>query len=176
MSALYEPLEGLLFTSILFRSDLLDKRELIADFEKSWGPTLYFSHPYFPMKDYYSKEMGERKALERFFLVSKTPCSRTEILPAKIWATDYEDSFLEGKARKVNMDIGLLSLENVQLATGKNFIHRIYLGKGVFSDLNLIFQEKSFSPLSWTYPDYANSEVIEIFNWMRTFLLLSLKK
>lgn len=174
MSSLSEPSWGLLFSSVLFRSDLVERKAIIDSFEEKWGKSHYFFHPYFPMKEYYSKEMGDEDKLERFFLISKKTSSRSVLTPAKIWATDFENSHLKDGARKVNMDIGVLSLENVQLATGKNFVHRIYLDKGVFSDLNLTFKGKSFIPLPWTYPDYKNLEVIEIFNWMRTYLLIQL--
>ncbi len=40
-----------------------------------------------------------------------------------------------------------LLLERFVLATGKNYTHRIYIGKGIYADLTLIFQNGSFSGL-----------------------------
>jgi hypothetical protein len=41
------------------------------------------------------------------------------------------------------------------LATGKNYSHRIYIGKGIYADLTLIYTKGGFTTLPWTYPDYA---------------------
>jgi hypothetical protein len=46
------------------------------------------------------------------------------------------------------------------LATGKNYAHRIYLGKGIYADLTLIFQKGAFRKLPWTYPDYSDPEML----------------
>ncbi|MCK4785250.1 MAG: DUF4416 family protein, partial [Desulfobacteraceae bacterium] len=66
-----------------------------------------------------------------------------------------------------NIDPGCISPERLILATGKNYVHRIYLSKGIYADLTLIFKKGSFSPLKWTYPDYADPEVIGFFNGVR---------
>ena len=72
----------------------------------------------------------------------------------------------EGK-RRFNLDPGLLTLGNFVLATGKNNAHRIYLAEGIFADLTLIFRSRSYRPLEWTYPDYADAELIGILNRLR---------
>ncbi|MEW5736060.1 MAG: DUF4416 family protein, partial [Thermodesulfobacteriota bacterium] len=69
----------------------------------------------------------------------------------------------EGR-RKLNLDPGFITAERFVLATGKNFIHRIYVGSGIFADLTLVFREGDFVPLEWTYPDYAERS-------LRDFLL-----
>jgi hypothetical protein len=90
----------------------------------------------------------------------------------KLWADQWEKSLMsQSQFRPLNLDIGLLTLENMTLATGKNFSHRIYLGEGVYSDLNLVFESKSFKTLPWTYPDYAHPDFINFFNWVRGMLL-----
>jgi hypothetical protein len=61
----------------------------------------------------------------------------------------------------------LLTLENFVLATGKDRAHRIYLGDGIFGDLTLVFREGTYSPLQWTYPDYADPELILMLNELR---------
>ena len=70
---------------------------------------------------------------------------------------------VEGQ-RQVNVDPGILSAERLVLATGKNYIHRIYLGSGVYGDLTLIYSQGSYRPLPWTYPDYQVPETIAMFN------------
>ena len=69
--------------------------------------------------------------------------------------------------RRVNLDPGYLLLSRLVLSTFKDFAHRIYLGRGVFAEVTLIFREGSFRPLPWTYPDYAAPETIALFNKAR---------
>ena len=53
------------------------------------------------------------------------------------------------------------------LATTKGYAHRIYLGKGIFADLTLLYENGSYRALRWTYPDYGSDELIGLFNRWR---------
>ena len=170
MSQLDYPERAFFFGSFLFREDLISEDEIKSCWENKWGYSQYFSHPYFPMKEYYSKEMGNSNLLKRFFGVALTLRERDEFLESKIWATFEEDSRKRKTSRVVNIDIGCLSLENLQLATGKPFAHRIYLGKGVYSDLTYLFRNKKYEVLPWTYPDYREKEVLNFFTEQRQTL------
>ena len=55
----------------------------------------------------------------------------------------------------MNLDPGYLLYERFVLATGKNFSHRIYIGRGIYADLTLVYQKGAYRSLPWTYPDYA---------------------
>ncbi len=55
------------------------------------------------------------------------------------------------------------------LATGKNYSHRIYIGRGIYADLTLIYQRGAYQALPWTYPDYADQP-------LRRFLLAVRRK
>jgi hypothetical protein len=82
-----------------------------------------------------------------------------------------EKQFLDPQGgRRINIDPGLLSMENLVLATGKNFTHRIYLQKGIFAEVTLLFQKGKFVTLPWTYPDYASEETTAILSHIRTQL------
>jgi len=41
------------------------------------------------------------------------------------------------------------------------------LGKGIYGDLTLVFKKGTFRALEWTYRDYADPEMIEMFNQIR---------
>jgi hypothetical protein len=69
--------------------------------------------------------------------------------------------------RTINLDPGYIALEHLILATNKKYTHRPYLGNGVYADLTLIYRDRSFRPLEWTYPDYASAEIIELLNRLR---------
>lgn len=177
MSTLKEPTPGILFLSILTNKGTVHTPGFWqAKCKDLYGESTVYKHHHFPMAKYYSKEMGAVEELERFFLFFTQPVPRNLLISAKKWAVEQEEIFLkEDSSRTVNIDPGLLTLENLQLATGKNFTHRIYLGEGVFSDLTLIYQQDSFRSLEWSYSDYSHPEVIEFLNYQRKKLHLNLE-
>lgn len=171
MSDLNVPTPGLFFGSALFNKDLLSIEEIKKHWCNRFGDSVEFHHSFFPMKEYYSKQMGEATTLSRVLFASLQLEQRDKLIEHKVWADDLEKEKSQGlNLRPLNLDIGLLTLENVILATGKGFSHRIYLGRGVYADLNLQFENKTMKPLPWAYPDYSHSDFILFFNWMRGFL------
>lgn len=114
---------------------------------------------------YYDQELGvpiSRRILSFASLVD--PASLVEI---KLFTNGLEQEYLEDGHRIFNLDPGLLSLERLVLATGKNYTHRIYLRNGIWADLTLIFQDRGWQTLPWTYPDYAGTRVQQFLTWMR---------
>ncbi len=168
MSHPQTPSKGFLFFSFLYHEDF-DFEVFKNDFFKKYGEGVTFSHPFFPMKDYYEKEMGG--PLKRTFMVAHKKVPREFLVEAKLFSYEIEKQYMEKDCRKVNIDPGLITLENFQLATFKSFSHRIYLSKNVFSDLNLCFSKKSYKTLEWTYPDYKHPEIVEFIQWNRALLL-----
>jgi hypothetical protein len=114
---------------------------------------------------YYEREMG--KDLLRYFLLFKPLRDREELSSVKLATNDIETSTLEEGMRTINIDPGYIALEHVILATTKGFAHRIYLGKGIFGDLTLMYSGGTFKPLPWTYPDYGSAEMISLLNCWR---------
>jgi hypothetical protein len=78
--------------------------------------------------------------------------------------------------RRINIDPGYLCLEHVILATTKGYAHRPYLRAGIYADLTLIYRDKSFQPLEWTYPDYRQAEVTQLFNQLRKKYIEDLRR
>ncbi len=172
MSDLIDPPYGLFFGSILYNNERLDVEKVKQKWIDRFGPAVEFHHSFFPMKSYYSRQMGPEEKLRRILMASLRPLGREHLVEHKIWADQLEKELQEGQElRPLNLDLGLLTLENMVLATGKSFSHRLYLGKGVYADLNLQFENKTMKPLSWTYPDYSHPDFIQFFNWLRGFLL-----
>ena len=119
----------------------------------------------FDRTHYYEKEMGP--GLRRIFVSYANPVDRESLIAIKLYAHQVETTFSSEGRRRVNIDPGYISLENLVLATFKGYSHRIYLGQGVFAEVTLIFEKGSFRPLQWTYPDYVSVEVIGIMNKIR---------
>jgi hypothetical protein len=129
---------------------------------------------FFDRTRYYEKEMGW--PLHRRFLSFEKLISPEMLVEVKLKTNDLETAFRKGEKRRINIDPGYISLERLVLATGKNYIHRIYLGKGIYADLTLVFKRGGFVPLEWTYPDYADPKMIDDFNAIRSRYLDRLRE
>lgn len=175
MSGLYLPPPAYLFASLLFNKKYHTEEEVLNTWKDKWGEGVLFKPTHNPMIKYYSKEMGEESDLQRLIFVSKTLYERERLVEAKIWAVGIEDN-REAEGRTLNIDPGLMSLENIILGTGKIYGHRPYLGQGVYADLNLLYLSGTYSALKWTYPDYKEKEVISFFNHTRIQLHEELKQ
>ncbi len=77
--------------------------------------------------------------------------------------------------RKINVDTSYLELAKLVVASTKNFAHRIYLGQGIYGDLQLRFSKNEFIPNEWTFPDYKSESSIQFFKNVRTTYFAQLK-
>jgi hypothetical protein len=123
----------------------------------------------FDYTSYYESEFGT--GLQRQFVGFVRVVNQDSLVDIKHVTNKLEHEFGTGGRRRVNIDPGILTAERLVLATGKNFTHRVYLGRGVFADLTLIYQKNSFRPLPWTYPDYAAPGMIAFWNTVRKSFL-----
>ena len=74
----------------------------------------------------------------------------------KLSTNRLEQSLSVNGKRTVNIDPGYLTPARVVLASTKDFGHRLYLGRGIYGEVTLMYQKKEFRPLPWTYPDYRS--------------------
>ena len=141
-------------------------QKVIGELEARQGPVEWVSPGlFFDRTRYYEREMGW--PLHRRFISIKGLIRPEDIVDIKLLTNSIEMKYLKDGKRKINIDPGYISLERLILATGKNYTHRIYLSKGIFADLTLIFHKGSFRPLEWTYRDYSDSSAIGYFNAIR---------
>lgn len=128
----------------------------------------------FDFTDYYTEEMG--KTLWRRIMGFET-LIHPETLPSiKLLTNTLEASFSpDPNKRTVNIDPGYINRYHVILATTKPAPHRPYLKDGIYADLTLIYQEKGFKDLPWTYPDYGSEGIKELLNELRQKYLFQLK-
>jgi hypothetical protein len=140
--------------------------KIIGELEQIFGPTDWISPElFFDRTKYYAREMGW--PLHRRFVSFERLIRPLNIVEIKLRTNRIENDHLQDGKRQINIDPGYISLERLVLATGKNYSHRIYLSKGIYVDLSLIFYKGSFVPLQWTYKDYASPENIAFFNNVR---------
>ena len=141
-------------------------RSCWEELERLGGPWDYISAvTAFRFTGYYEKEMGA--SLFRRWGCSRRLVPQDQLAAIKLKTNELETRWEVEGQRQVNVDPGILSAERLVLATGKNYIHRIYLGSGVYGDLTLIYSKGSYRPLPWTYPDYQVPETIAMFNILR---------
>jgi len=114
---------------------------------------------------YYESEMG--RPLFRRFLVFKELIGQADLARIKQMTNAIEKQIALNGKRRVNIDPAYLLQERFVLATGKNFTHRIYIGRGIYADLTLIYQKGAFQLLPWTYPDYTTSAALQFLEQVR---------
>lgn len=137
------------------------RTELFKLLEENFGPILAVSETKdFPYTDYYDKEMSGHPV--RYILMFKNLIDPQQLADIKLRTNELEKTFANEAGRRINIDPGLLSLHSLILATCKNRSHRIPLSKGVYGEVTLIYQDKDFQKLPWTYADYADEEIKKI--------------
>ena len=174
MSILHSPLPAKLICSIFSQQKGLINR--VADALCGAYGTADFKSPVIPFDgtSYYEQEFGS--GLKRIFMSFTELVFQDVLVDIKHATHKLEQEFSKEGKRQANIDPGILTAERLVLATGKNFPHRIYLGRGVFANLTFIYRKDSFMPLSWTYPDYALKEVIGFWNNVRKSYLKELSE
>lgn len=110
----------------------------------------------FDFTHYYDREMGS--PLFRRFVSFEQLITGDALVEAKRRTNEMEAQFAAagGPARPINLDPGYIESSKLVLASMKNFSHRIYLGRGVYAEVTLMYHKGRWDALPWTFPDYAS--------------------
>jgi hypothetical protein len=119
----------------------------------------------FDLTTYYEAEMGT--GLYRRMFSFKKPIAQDALPDVKHAAYDLEDAHAINGKRQINIDPGYLLPERFVLATGKNFSHRVYIGRNIYADLTLVYLRGAYRTLPWTYPDYAREDMVAFLDLVR---------
>lgn len=119
----------------------------------------------FDYTDYYEEEFGA--PLERKLICFKKLPDSDKIPEVKVETNNIETALSFNGKRMVNIDPGYITEAKLVLLTTKDYSHRVYLGGCIFAEATLFFQNNTFNPWPWTYPDYASKEMIDYFNKVR---------
>lgn len=174
MSIPQEPKPAKLFVSVI-SSSAEGINKTLYELAAQYG-ILDFVSPLLPFDytDYYCAEMG--KVLFRRFASFDRLIRQEDLASIKVQTNLIEtEKALKGK-RLVNIDPGYLLAERLVLASGKNFGHRIYLRSGIYADLTLVYRDKDYQPLAWTYPDYGEPNLRRWLRALRQKYLLQLRR
>jgi len=136
---------------------------------KSFGEVLFLSSSsQWDYSRYYKEELGW--PIFRRFIFFSDLIDPGDIADIKLKTNEIENDFsIDGK-RRINLDPGYLTLSKVVLASTKNYSHRIYLGKGIYGEVTLIYKDGKYSPHLFTYRDYQDKPCIDMFMKAREIL------
>lgn len=157
---------------------LKDKKlleSLVKELIEEFGPVDIISRWFlFDYTSYYEPETGS--PLFRRMLVFNKLIEQTSLSQIKIFTNEIEARYSKNGNRTVNIDPGYMLHEKFVLATGKNYTHRIYIGNNIYADLTLIYQKGEFNTLPWTYPDYADEEMLSFLKNVRDKYVADLRR
>ena len=168
IQAIHPPSKGRMFLALLYNSNIsLEQikgiiRKEFGEIEDSFAPKLN------SLVSYYKKEMGEN--LERQYLLIKGEFDRSDLVKIKKKTMQIEVKHSLDNKRVVNIDPGLILLEQSLLISTKPYSHRVFISDNLYIELNHIFEKGEYRPLSWTYPDYKESETLKTFEYWRKTL------
>jgi len=137
--------------------------------EKNFGdvlltsPSIRWDH-----SSYYKDELGW--PLFRQFIFLKNLIDPGILADIKLKTNEIEDALSSKGKRCINLDPGYLALSKIVLASTKNYAHRIYLGKGIYAEITLIYKDNMYTPQLFTYKDYQDKTYIDIFMNVREML------
>ena len=157
----------------------LKEKDLVVPVVKAlvdkFGPVDIVS-PWFPFNftTYYEAEMGA--PLFRRMLAFETMIKQSALSDIKLTTNDLELEYSKNSKRMINLDPGYMLRERFVLATGKNYSHRIYIGKRIYADLTLIYTKGRFRKLPWTYPDYAEQNMLTYLERVRNKYVIDLRQ
>lgn len=135
-----------------------------------WGtPDLTSPDLDFGFTDYYTPAMGPH--LKRRLCAFARLADPGELAETKLWTNDLEARIAEevddDYPRPVNLDPGYLNDSKLVLATAKDYSHRLYLGRGIYAEVTLVYEDGAWRPQPWTYADYRTAAYIEFFTEAR---------
>lgn len=148
--------------------------DLSSRLMQEFGPLQEVFGPFpFTYTDYYDREMGT--PIERYFFVIEELVDPCRLSAIKRQTNELEQQYVKEGGRKVNLDPGLLSAHRFILATTKDRGHRIPLQEGIYGEVTLVYTNKEFQSLDWTYTDYRTPEYRSLLKDIRKSYLEQLK-
>ncbi|MBN2411891.1 DUF4416 family protein [candidate division KSB1 bacterium] len=155
------PQKVLLISAFCYNNEA-DVNNSLTEMIELYGPVKSRIKPFaFTHTQYYCDEMGEN--LFKFYCTFEQHIEPMEIVDIKLQTNDIEEKYSKEGKRNVNIDPGYIEVPKLVLATTKNYGHRIYLGKGIYGDVQLYWSRGTFQANPWTYPDYTEPQNFDFF-------------
>jgi len=145
-----------------------------------FGPLEHHSprYEFSRFSSYYDEEMGG--TTWKYFVTFARLMPMDALVDVKLSAEQLQTRLAvrqhDPLRRTVNLDPGFVTGWNLVLSTVKNHAHRLYLGRGVYGEVTLLFRKHAFEALPWTYRDYSSGAVIDFFTQVRCDYLKQLER
>lgn len=158
----------------IFWTETIGVSQILDVLQKTWGPIDSFG-PIFPFNHtkYYDDEMGSD--LEKQYVSFENLVDIDTMPDIKILSNSLEKPFFADGKRHVNIDPGYIADAKLVMPTTKNLSHRVYIGKNIFADLQLMYKKESFHFTPWTFNDVREPLNIAFFNTVRATYMEQLK-
>ena len=139
----------------------------------TWGPIALESPPFpFDQTSYYDATIGP--GLRKTFFAFARPADPAALADWKLTTNAWEQEYaaVAGRAepRPLNIDPGYIALGKLVLASTKDFVHRIYLGRGIYAEITLYYSKLRWLHHAWTFPDYRSEAYHDFFTQCREYL------
>ncbi len=165
MGKIKPPEPALLFIGTLYSDNSIFNQALTL-LEDNFGNILFLSPSInWNYSSYYKDELGW--PIFRQFVFFEDLIDPSTLPEIKIQTNKIEGILSFENKRRINLDPGYLTLSKIVLASTKNYAHRIYLGKGIYAEITLIYKGGTYIPHIFTYKDYQEKGYIDIFLNMR---------
>ncbi len=154
MGQIIEPRDVKVIFGVLYKNVSIF-HEVMSLIETHYSPVDILSEEFsFVETDYYEEEMGPN--LVRCYFSLRDPIPADCLPELKIQSNVWEERFTQDGKRRINIDPGYIGESNLVLASTKNFSQRVYLDRGIYAEVTMLYMRGDFTKLAWTYPDYYN--------------------
>lgn len=157
MAKFIKPQKALLFFALMYSGKQgyeKAKNELVRKFGPVRAESAEFDFTKF--SEYYVPEMGRKQ--KKRYVVFERLFDRPGLADARLFTQKLEQRLSKRGKRFVNIDPGYMTKDAIVLASLKERGHKIYLGRGVFADLQAIFGRNELRAFEYTFEDLkANS-------------------
>jgi hypothetical protein len=111
----------------------------------------------FNFTKYYEDEMGPN--LKKDILIFEQEIKEEQLAEIKSYTNSLEDNYRINNNRKINIDPGYLTKEELILASNKKSNYKAEIGKNIYSHLILRFENSKCVNTTRTYPGYRTEKV-----------------
>ncbi len=170
MAVIRNPIPVKLICGITFAPDIRPG-EVIEKLESVFSPVMLQSEvfDFSAFTSYYEEEMG--RSLRKTFVCFTGVYDPGVLAAAKLQTTRIESQYSDGESRRVNLDPGYVTAAKLVLATAKDFAHRIYVGEGIYGDVQFRYRQGRFEAGKWTYPDYQSEPALSFILQVRKIFM-----
>jgi hypothetical protein len=155
-----KPVCGVMFQPQIDLSQMIGELQSVAGVVDERSDVFDFS-----FSDYYEEEMGT--GLKKVFLSFHLLVHPGTLPVMKLKTSEIETRWSKQGKRRVNLDPGYITGAKLVLASTKDFAHRVFIGDGIYGDVQLRFVHNRFRANELTYPDYQTGPALSFFQGVR---------